>query len=294
MNKHLRSLWFGFAFAVCAWLAAGCGGADPYRKLTPIERQIYLEPALVSTALSFDRVAQGYDSACMLTPAGEAWCWGSDETGQLGALTAKSCQSGLVACSWQPVRAQASLAFASLSPSRRHSCGIDVAGKAWCWGRNPYGVLGRGLSGASLVPAAVTGGHRFASLAVGGNFNCGLTSAGAAGCWGFALSLGDGVQAHSDVPVAVAGGHVFASVSAGYQHACGLTSDGMAWCWGVSFLTGSGTEDESKVPVAVAGGHRFRVLQAGGTATCAISLAGLPLCWGLNANGAVGQNNLGP
>jgi alpha-tubulin suppressor-like RCC1 family protein len=59
-------------------------------------------------------------------------------------------------------------------------------------------------------------------------------------------------------------------------------------------LTGGGTETESNVPVPVAGGYRFRVLSAGGTATCAITLAGTPLCWGLNANGAVGQDNLGP
>lgn len=59
-------------------------------------------------------------------------------------------------------------------------------------------------------------------------------------------------------------------------------------------LTGSGTEVDSRVPVPVAGGARLRVLGAGGTSTCAITLAGTPLCWGLNANGAVGQNNLGP
>jgi alpha-tubulin suppressor-like RCC1 family protein len=59
-------------------------------------------------------------------------------------------------------------------------------------------------------------------------------------------------------------------------------------------LTGGGTEEESKVPVAVTGGNRFGMLRAGGTATCAITLPGSLLCWGLNANGAVGQSNLGP
>lgn len=381
---------------VSALLVAGCGGDDPFRRLTPLERQIYLEPTPISTALTADRVVQGYDSGCALTPKGEAWCWGDNEYGQLGAPTAKSCQSGLVACTWQPVRAQAPARFAEVSPSLRHSCGIDASGQAWCWGfglggqlgnaanvdsatpvaiagnhrfvhvdagsdgllscalddlgtawcwgpadggglgngttdganapvqvlapqafvsvgagsnhgcgldatgqawcwgRNPYGVLGRGISGASLVPAPVAGGQKFASLAVGGNVNCGLTSSGAAWCWGFGPSLGDGVLAHSDVPVAVAGGHVFASVSAGYQHACGLTSDGTAWCWGPAMLTGGGTEDETKVPVAVTGGNRFGMLRAGGTATCAITLPGSLLCWGLNANGAVGQSNLGP
>lgn len=390
-----RPFGLGPVFAVLVALAS-CGGSDGTSKLTPLERQIYLQPTPISTALAFDRVAPGYDLNCMMTPSGEAWCWGNNEHGQLGAATAKSCTSGLVACSWRPVHAQEPLRFAAISPSRLHSCGLDATrqawcwgfglggqlgngrstgsatpvavagnhrfthidagrdallscaldasgrawcwgpgdsgglgngttegasvpvqvlaeqafitigagsnhgcgldatGQAWCWGRNPYGALGRGVSGASLVPAPVTGGHRFASLAVGGNFNCGLTATGAAWCWGFGPALGDGALAHSDVPVAVAGGHVFASVSAGYQHACGLTGEGVAWCWGPAMLTGSGTEVDSRVPVPVAGGARLRVLGAGGTSTCAITLAGTPLCWGLNANGAVGQNNLGP
>ncbi len=65
----------------------------------------------MATALIFDRVARGDDSSCMLTAAGEAWCWGNNEFSQLGAATARSCSGGNIACTWQPVVAGAGLSL---------------------------------------------------------------------------------------------------------------------------------------------------------------------------------------
>src|SRR5258705_13421227 len=62
------------AFAVLPLL--GCGSGDELRRLTPLEQHIYLEPTPVPTTLAFDRIATGYPSSCMLTAAGDAWCWG--------------------------------------------------------------------------------------------------------------------------------------------------------------------------------------------------------------------------
>lgn len=378
-----------------ALLLTACGGSGD--RLTALEQHIYLEPTVVGTTLAFDRVAVGFAASCMLTAGGEAWCWGNNSDGLLGASTTRFCSAGSVPCSFEPVRAVPPRTFTSLSMAQLHGCGLDAAGlawcwgfgvggqlgdggfanstaavavsggrayvqldagrasrlscaldatgtawcwgpagggalgngttdtsrvpvqvsavaqlfvsvgagdehgcaldtagEAWCWGRNTYGKLGRGVSGAVLVPSAVAGAHRFSALAVGGVVNCALDTAGAAWCWGFGASLGDGVGQHRDLPTAVSGGHVFVSLSAGYQHACGLKADGAAWCWGPATLVGGGDEVERTVPVAVAGGHRFGVLKAGGVATCGITLAGTPMCWGFNTHGSVGQPNVAP
>jgi Regulator of chromosome condensation (RCC1) repeat len=143
MNRLAQRFRFLIPWLLWPFMLASCGG-DGDQKLTPLERQIYLEPTPISTTLTFDRVAQGYDSSCMLTPTGDAWCWGNNEHGQLGAPTAKSCQGGFVACTWQPVHAQPPTRFAQLSPSRLHSwryrhlrpglvLGVRCRRSAWRW-----------------------------------------------------------------------------------------------------------------------------------------------------------------
>jgi alpha-tubulin suppressor-like RCC1 family protein len=269
-----------------ALLLAGCGGGDLFRKLTPLERQIYLEPTPVATALTFDRVAQGYDSSCMLTPTGEAWCWGNNEHGQLGAATAKSCQSGFVACTWQAVRAQAPSRFAQLSPSRLHSCGLDVSGQPWCWGFGLGGQLGNGAKSDSVTPVAIAGNHRFVRIDAGsdGLLSCALDDVGTAWCWGPGDSggLGNGTTDGSNVPVQVQASQPFTSIGAGSNHGCGLDATGQAWCWGRNpyGALGRGVSGASLVPAAVTGGHRFASLAVGGNFNCGLTSAGAAWCWG--------------
>jgi alpha-tubulin suppressor-like RCC1 family protein len=230
LNGHWLRCWTG----VIAVLLAGCGaGGDGVTQLTPLQRQLYLAPSSVSTSLGVDRVAQGYDSGCMLTPSGDAWCWGNNEHGQLGAVTAKSCQGGLVACSWQAVQAQAPMRFASLSPSRLHSCGIDLAGQAWCWGFGAGGQLGDGLGTDSMAPVAVAGQHHFVHIDAGsdGLLSCALDDVGTAWCWGPGDSggLGNGTSDGAKAPVRVLAAQPFTSVGAGSNHGCGLDANLPPW-----------------------------------------------------------------
>ena len=278
MRKRIHRHRFLFPFVLSAVLASGCGGGgegDVFRKLTPLERQIYLDPTPISTALRFDRVAQGDDASCMLTPAGEAWCWGSNAHGQLGATTAKSCQSGIVACTWQPVRAQAALRFASLSSARMHSCGIDLAGQAWCWGFGMGGQLGDGLRTDSAAPVAVAGKHRFVQIDAGRGalLSCALDAAGAAWCWGPGDSggLGNGTTDGAAAPVQVLASQPFTSVGAGDNHGCGLDTSQHAWCWGRNpyGVLGRGVSGASLLPAAVAGGHQFASLWSAAISTAA-------------------------
>ncbi len=282
-----RSAHVVVMFIVASALLAGCGGGDPYRKLTPLERHLYLDPTVLATPTpAFDRVAMGYSASCMLTPAGDAWCWGSNEDGQLGAATASTCADGNVACSWQPVHTAAPMRFAALSPAHRYGCGLDDLGQAWCWGFGQGGQLGDGRSLDSATPVAVAGGHRFRQLDGGRSalLACALDDAGAAWCWGPAGggALGNGTTDMAASPVQVLAPRPFVSVGAGDGHACGLDADGQAWCWGNNAYgkLGLGAAGAVAVPTAVTGGLRFDSLAVGGEFNCGLTASGAAWCWG--------------
>lgn len=284
MTRHPNSL-ARRALASTTLLLAGCGG-DLYEQMSPYERQLYLEPTPLETTLAFDRVAMGYDSSCMLTATGEAWCWGSNEHGQLGAATTQNCAGGFVPCSWQAVRAVAPMRFASLSPAQLHSCGLDASGQAWCWGFGIGGQLGDGRGVDSRTPVAVAGGHRFVRLDAGRSalLSCALDDAGAAWCWGPGDSggLGDGTTNGAKAPVKVLAAQPFVSVGAGDGHACGLDAAGQAWCWGRNAYgkLGLGKPGAALLPAAVVGGQRFASLAVGGQFNCGLTAGGQAWCWG--------------
>ena len=242
---------------------------------------------------------------CAVTAAGVAYCWGSNNFGELG--------DGTNTNSAVPVTVSGMLTFQSVSADLFHSCGVTSAGVAYCWGINNFGQLGDGTTIARTVPAVVSGGIRFQSVSAGGAQSCGLTTTGAAYCWGMNLSgrLGHGstdtgitwqsVRAGladpptSLVPVAVSGGLTFQSVTAGNVHNCGVTTTGAAYCWGSNFAgqLGDGTTTDRNVPVAVVGGLTFQSVSPGVLLTCGVTTAGAAYCWGWNhwegPNPGVGQ-----
>lgn len=66
-----------------------------------------------------------------------------------------------------------------------HSCGLDAAGQASCWGRNQVGDLGDGTTVSRSSPAPVAGGHVFRAIDAGLGSTCALDQDGAAHCWGW-------------------------------------------------------------------------------------------------------------
>jgi alpha-tubulin suppressor-like RCC1 family protein len=74
--------------------------------------------------------------------------------------------------------------FLSISAGAYHTCGIDTAGHAYCWGQNNAGQLGNGRAGDSAAPVAVVGGLTFESISAGWLRTCGVTALGSLYCWG--------------------------------------------------------------------------------------------------------------
>lgn len=281
---------------------AGCSGGplseaaggDSVR-LQPIPPDGIPKPARVSDTLKFTAVATGYHHSCALQADGSAWCWGSNEHGQLGSSAPmERCAGGQFPCSGTPLQVESSVRFTQLAASIRHTCGLDAAGQASCWGFGQGGQLGDGQRTDSSVPVAVAGGHEFSAIAtsVGGSVTCALTKTGTAWCWGpdFDGVLGNGTRDGSAVPAHVATSMAFISISVGQQHACGVVSTGDAYCWGVNWFGqlgvgsagGDGGLFRSTTPVPVSGGLIFSQIAAGGEQTCALTTTGKAYCWGLD------------
>jgi alpha-tubulin suppressor-like RCC1 family protein len=73
-----------------------------------------------------------------------------------------------------PTKLPGNLRFAQLSTYGRHTCGITLDGKAYCWGYNGWGALGSGSNATeSATPMAVAGNIAFRSISAGSDHTSG-------------------------------------------------------------------------------------------------------------------------
>lgn len=241
-------------------------------------------PAAVAGGLVFSQLSAGENHSCGITTSGDAFCWGLNKSGQLGAPSTERCgvADHEFDCSTRPVRVSGGLQVTSISAGETHTCAVATSGAAYCWGDNPFGELGTGSTTASPTPVAVAGGIRFASISAGGNFTCGISTleglddeaaASAAFCWGLAHGYGQSRTA----PVRVSGEYTFSRLSTGAAQTCGVTVGGEALCWGYDHLgiadsipaLANGTSPHIDISAATAGGQ-----------TCAVTADGQAFCWG--------------
>lgn len=251
------------------------------------------QTASLSPIASIDN---GDMTVCAVGVDGNAWCWGSNDFGQLGTGDTSQADVPRVAAEGHVFRE------VSVSTGGAFTCGITTAGAAYCWGNQEGGRLGDGTMapGGAIVttPVAVSGGHSFTDIAAGGDHACAVAAGGVAYCWGHNESgqLGTGNSANSAVPVAVSGGLTFAAITAHQMVTCGITADGTGYCWGngAAGTLGGGSNSSSNVPVQVDGGLRFSSLKLGLWTACGVTNSGDGYCWGSNGSGELGIGSKSP
>ena len=258
-------------------------------------------PVPLSGEIPFLQVDVGQAHACGLAEGGQAYCWYSNDLGQLGNSSVEFLYGDP-----DPVPVEGGLSFATLSAGGWHNCALTQEGRAFCWGTNLYAQLGDGNTGISNRPVAVGGQTRFTSISPGLYHTCALTADGQAYCWGYNSDgqLGhvstdgcedpvEGMVACTRTPQPVATRLRFMQITAGAFHTCGLAADGRAYCWGNNARgeLGTGLTSSSPTPVPVKSPLRFTSIEAGARHTCALGTGKLAYCWGEND---FGQNGVDP
>jgi hypothetical protein len=192
-------------------------------------------------------------SWCGQAPDQSVWCWGRNESGQLGG-------GEIGATSEAPVRVSGDLRAISIAVTDGAACAIDVQGVAWCWGAADKGVVHH--EGPSAVPVAVPTPRRFFRIAADATGSvCAIDGGQLVYCWGSNLNGGrgrDGATATS-TPTAIEGTDFYVSLVSGSDGFLALTVDRTLVVWGG--LTGT---PFAASPARVLGSHVFAELLPGG------------------------------
>lgn len=144
-------------------------------------------------------LAAGNQHACARTNGGAVWCWGANNSGQLGDGTTVNQVSPV------PVIGLGS-GVAALTAGAGHTCTISTTGVVNCWGRNTFGQLGNGSTSDSPTPVTVEG-LVAQKLDASTGHTCAITTEGEAKCWGNNANgqFGNNSTASSSIPVEVQG-----------------------------------------------------------------------------------------
>lgn len=237
-------------------------------------------------------IALGANHGCALTTGNEVYCWGRNSDGQAGQTISVNTQNVLPAkISVTGVR--------QISAANNHSCLINSAGAAQCWGYSMNGETGQTSTASRSSPTTVVNlSSGVSRISSGGLFNCAVLETGGVKCWGYNQygELGIGTQSTKELAnVYVSGISSGAeNVSSGQYYSCAEMTGGSLKCWGNGgtgvFATGStGT---SSTPVTATQLSGYSAISFGGAHACGLFSGGVVKCWGRNSFGELGDGTL--
>ena len=137
--------------------------------------------------MRFRQIAAGGTHSCGVALSGAAYCWGDNESGQLG--------DGSMADHFTPAPVVYG-PFLGVSPGDDHTCGVLLDHHAFCWG-------------GAVTPSEVSDGSgplEVESLNAGSGHTCAVGLDRRGYCWGFGAQgqLGNGTTNSSTNAVQIA------------------------------------------------------------------------------------------
>jgi alpha-tubulin suppressor-like RCC1 family protein len=314
----------------CSLLADGtvwCWGVDAkgFSQRVGIGAPVlaYPRPVLMTGLANVADLRAGEFHTCAKRTDGTVWCWGHNESGQLG--------DGSFVSSRIPVQVMGLSGVTAFDAGRRSSCAVGIVGGnagLYCWGRgsvqsrtNDATALGGRLGNASVADApapvavdltvAASGGQTVRTVAVGGYHSCMVMSDNTVWCWGRngEGALGNNTQVASRLPVQVdlSGITIPSGVTIDevtctdgrrkQASSCMRLSDGAVYCWGydANGELGDGMTIDRTTPVPItttdlAGAKPVEIV-SGAAFRCLRTEAGEVWCWGDNVRGSLGTGD---
>ncbi|HET8897979.1 MAG TPA: hypothetical protein VFN09_04300 [Rhodanobacteraceae bacterium] len=254
-------------------------------------------PAAVSLPTKVAQVGAGAYHTCARTTHGAAYCWGDGLDGELG-------NGGTSSSNLPQLVSGLDHGVVTLYGGSYHTCAVDAAGSASCWGENGDGQLAINTYDDATTPQAVQHFPRpIISMAIGDGHGCAADTVGAVMCWGRDSDgqLGNGKHPwlSGPTPYDVVGFMRLdvASVSASDMETCVLTTTGSVACWGYNVLgqLGDKSTTSRSVPVHpyalgyVLPGLHATAISVGGNFACAVLTDGHAWCWGSDYYGELGD-----
>ncbi len=243
-------------------------------------------------------ISSGDRHSCLVSQDGDAYCWGSNQQGQLGNGT----QGGYT--STPRIVEGVDVDFESVAVGNEHSCAITTEGELYCWGANWDGQLGDGSWENSATPVQVSSSEtwKFVVSSGGARHTCAISISDELHCWGqnHEGQLGDGTYNNANTPQQVqlqsseTGKVVDASV-VGFGASCALLEDSSTFCWGINArgYLGDGTWQYSTTPVSVSilEGSEVLEISSGREHSCILLASDQIMCWGFGNGGVIGNGD---
>jgi alpha-tubulin suppressor-like RCC1 family protein len=243
----------------------------------------YKFPRQVTSVGKVKGVSGGDSSTCVIKEDNSLWCWGGNDSGQLGDGT-------FINRAFPHMKITDNVL--QISANQYHTCAIISDNSLWCWGSNWNGQLGDGTYTNRRNTPVLIMSSGVSSVALGNSHTCAVKQDGSLHCWGSNWNgqLGDGYvhYPYSNTPVLITSG--VSSVALGGYHTCAVKQDGSLWCWGSNSngQLGDGTYMIRNTP--------FQIMSSGVSSvalgeyhTCAVKQDGSLWCWGSNWSGQLGD-----
>ncbi len=258
---------------------------------------VFPKPVRLSTR-SFGSFVSGPDYVCGISNGFEVWCIG--DIGITGEATFPP------VARWVKVALPQGVVLHRLAAAGFTVCGIGAAnspnaaavGRAYCWGDNLFGQLGRGpqfLSPGPFAADAVVGGSGdYVALGASGSAFCAVRAGGGVECWGSNIwgevPGATGLANYSPFPVAgVTLDPRQGAIAGGARHFCGSRVGGAVVCWGDNFFgqigigtagTGNASDPNGRSLPVLVPGVTLRYLRLVGDTSCGLNGSGDLVCWG--------------
>lgn len=214
-----------------------CWGENSFGQLGNSTKASSARPVSVTTLQNVAALALGESHSCALDTSGAVWCWGRNRYGETGVNRLRD-KSSVLAPKQVPFPKTAK-PIKQISAGSKHTCAIDTAGTAFCWGYNAFGQLGTGRTKDAYAPIAVYKLPAASQIATGSMHTCAIVSA-ALQCWG---RLGGGSSFAAPQKISGLTGSVSA-LALGVEHTCVLISSSV-FCAGRTNLTQTGQPTSS-------------------------------------------------